>query len=124
MTREEFGRLLEVALDAAARNAEAALGQAVPRSFRIRLHGAGKQGERMVDVKTASDELYLGEDRFYRIIDVAVVEVSSDASTAFVRASSHPPGSFQETWNQPPGSGPFKQILAQKVTVVSRQGGD
>jgi hypothetical protein len=119
MTREEFGRLFESALDAAAAHAEASLNRKIPRHFRISLHGAGHIGERVMDVKGAADALYLGENRFYRIIDVSVVEVSGDMSTVFVRASAHQPGSFQETWNNPPGSGPFKQIWAQEIKVTN-----
>jgi hypothetical protein len=68
-------------------------------------------------VAAAGDALYLGDDRFYRIIDVAVVGVSADTTTVFVWASAHHPGSFNETWNDPPGSGPFKQLIADEIKV-------
>jgi hypothetical protein len=119
MTRDEFGRLFESALETAATNAQGILKRKVPRSFGIRLHGAGHRGERVMDVNAAANALYLGENRFYRIIDVCVVEVSGDVSTVFVRASAHQPGSLEETWNDPPGSGPFKQLWAQEIKVTS-----
>jgi hypothetical protein len=66
----------------------------------------------------AFEAVYLGADRFYRIIDVSVIRVSKDVSTVFMCISGHNPGPLNETWNQPPGSGPFKQLLATRVAVV------
>jgi hypothetical protein len=66
----------------------------------------------------AFEKIYLGPDRFYRIIDVAVRRVSEDVCTVFVGISGHAPGPLNQTWNQPPGSGPFKQVLADVVKVT------
>lgn len=109
MIKEEFRRLFDSALESAARNAEGHLGHSVPRSFRILLHGAGHPGD-LVEPETALDALYISEDRFYRIIDVAVQAVDPRCTTVFVRASSHTPSRFEQTWNDPPGGGPFKQL--------------
>ena len=65
----------------------------------------------------AVEEVYLGPDRFYQVIDVAVRRVSKDACTVFMGVSGHPPGSLNQTWNQPHGSGPFKQVVADEVKV-------
>jgi hypothetical protein len=64
------------------------------------------------------DRLYLGEGRFYRIIDVAVIEIAEDYTICFVRASDHAPGTFEQTWNSPAGSGPFKQLIAKEIRVI------
>jgi hypothetical protein len=109
MTREEFGQRLQDALETARLKAEQLLGVSLPRTYRVRLYGAGHGGD-VVDVETAADALYLGEDLFYRVIDVGVVEATRAITTVFVRASAHPPGGFEQTWNTPPGSGPFKQL--------------
>jgi hypothetical protein len=61
--------------------------------------------------------LYLGPDRFFRIVDVAVLWVLNDRCVVFMRVSSHKPRSFAETWSQPEGSGPFKQIDSQAIEV-------
>lgn len=114
MTRNEFARLFEVALEEAARNAEKALSRDIPRVFKIRLHAAGLSGE-LLNVSSALEALYLGEDKFFRIIDLMVIEVNSTQSIVFVRPSSHTPSSFHDTWNDPPGMGPFKQIIAEKI---------
>ena len=71
----------------------------------------------MVEPGAAIHDLYLGTDRFYRIIDVAVIEVGKGHTTVFVRASDHKPASFEQTWNDPPGSGPFKQLIADSIKV-------
>jgi len=52
---------------------------------------------------------------YHRIIDVAVIKVSRNENTIFMRASDHTPSTFDKTWNNPPGSGPFKQLISQKI---------
>jgi hypothetical protein len=62
----------------------------------------------------ALDNIYLGPDRFYRIIDVAIKELLPKESVVFVRVSGHPPDVFGTTWD-PASTGPFKQILSDKI---------
>lgn len=117
MSKLEFERLLKTALETAAINAESRVRRNVPRRFNVLLYGAGHSGD-LMDVQTAVDALYLGEDRVYLIIDVAIVEIGKRFSTAFVRASSHRPGSFNQTWNNPVGSGPFKQLIPKEIKII------
>jgi hypothetical protein len=117
MTREEFGALFQSALERAALNAESKVSHAVPRNFRIRLHGAGYGGQHLMGVQEGADMLYLGEHRFYRIVDLAVTEIVGPETIVFVRASDHEPGTLAQTWDTPPGSGPFKQLLAEEISV-------
>ena len=113
MTREEYRELFQRSLNIAADNAEAKLPKPIPRSFLIALHSFGYD-DQLLSVDEAVDKMYLGCDRFYRIIDVAVIEVSSNESVAFVRVSGHAPDTFGATWD-PTGSGPFKQLIADKI---------
>ena len=85
----------------------------IPRSFLIELHGGGCPGE-TVPVKEALDRLYLGSERFYRIIDVALKKLLPTKSVMFVRVSGHSPTNFNETWN-PSDLGPFKQIVGETI---------
>lgn len=117
MTKEEFKALFEQALEAAAKNAETKLGRPVPRMFEIEMHGLAP-GPRILKKDDAFEEIYLGPDRFYRIIDLAVRRVAKDACTVFMGISGHTPGPLNQTWDQPPGSGPFKQVLADEVKVT------
>lgn len=117
MSKEEFKTLFEHALEVAAQNAEKKLGHPVPRRFEIETHGLAPQ-PRVLKKDDACEEIYLGPDRFYRIIDISVCCVSKDVSTVYMVVSGHPPGALNQTWNQPPGNGPFKQVLADEVKVT------
>lgn len=120
MTKTEFGELFRRVLNVAAGNAEAKLTKPIPHSFLIRLHSFGYD-DRLISVDEAIDKIYVGSDRFYRIIDVAIEEVLSNESVVFLRVSGHAPDALSATW-EPTGSGPFKQIVFDKV-LDRRAGG-
>jgi hypothetical protein len=113
MTKTEFRSLFLRALNVAADNAEAKLAEQVPRAFLIELHGAGCAGH-ILSVDDAVGYLYLGDDRFYRIVDVAVTQIRPGETVVFTRVSGHRPAGFDHTFD-PSGLGPFKQILAEHV---------
>jgi hypothetical protein len=113
MTKGDFRKLFLKALNAAADNAEAGLATPVPRSFRIELHAPGSMGTAM-SVDEALDKIWLGNNRFYRVIDVAIKEALPGRSLAFARVSGHAPTRFENTWD-PSNLGPFKQIVAEQV---------
>jgi len=113
MTKGEFRDLFLRALSAAAENAEARLARPVPRSFTIELYAPPSPGQ-TVSVDQALDRIYLGKDRFHKIIDVAIRRLLPRKSVAFVRVSGHPPAPFSQTWD-PADLGPFKQIIAEKI---------
>lgn len=58
--------------------------------------------------------MYVGDDRFYRFIDVVVTEVFPDKSVVFVYIGGHPTLKFEDTWD-PAALGPFKQLLGDKI---------
>ena len=116
MTKSEYLSIFETALDVAAKNAESMLGFPIPKMYEIGFHGLAPSS-RSLSKEAAFEALYLGPDRFFRIIDISVRRVSNQVCTVFLRVSSHPPGSFDQTWNQPAGSGPFKQVLASEIEV-------
>ncbi len=111
MNREEFRDLFTSALDEAFKNAERLLGISLSDNVKIELYGAGHSGD-IVDLETATDSLFLGENLFFVVIDVSVIKISSDSTIIWVAASGHPPVPFEKTWNDPPGRGPFKQVFA------------
>jgi hypothetical protein len=46
------------------------------------------------------------------VIDVSVMKATSNITRARVVVSGHKPVvAFEQTWNDPPGSGPFKQMI-------------
>ncbi len=117
MNKEEFKVLFERALEVAAQNAEEKIGHAVPREFEIEFHGKAPN-PRILRKEEALEEIYIDADRFYRIINVAVRRISKGVTTVFVGISGHAPGRFDQTWNRPSGSGPFKQVLANDLRLA------
>jgi hypothetical protein len=113
MTKSEFRALFLRALKVAADNAEAKLAEPVPHEFAVALHGAGHTGQR-INVDEAVSLIFLAENQFYRIIDLAVTEVLPGETVVFARISGHQPGDFAHTFD-PTGLGPFKQVLAEHV---------
>jgi hypothetical protein len=114
VTRQDFSELFLAGLDRAAASAEAQLCRAVPRRFGILRGSPGPDGRR-ISVEEALSELWISEDRFYRVIDLAPVEVLPSITWVWVRESGHPPSAFDETWNEPRGSGPFKVLVPAKI---------
>ena len=114
MTKDAFRLLFHSAIGIAADNAAKKLGRSVPRHFEIERHGLAPM-PRLLSVDEAFSEIYLGPGRFYRVIDLAARHVTDKVTTIFMRVSGHPPEAFDRTWNQPIGSGPFKQLLANEI---------
>ena len=117
MTKEAFKALFEDALEVAAENAEKKLGRPVPRSFDIEMHGLAHHPS-ILDKHEALEAIYLGPDRFYCIIDLSVIRVSKDSCTVFMCISGHEPSALKRTWDQPTGSGPFKQLLPLRIELI------
>lgn len=109
--------MFERGLEIAAQNAENILRRKLSRQFEIEVHGL-KPNSRRLSKEAAFKEIYLGEKRFYRIIDLSVCRVSGNVLTVYMVVSGHKPGSLDQTWNQPPGSGPFKQVVANEIEVI------
>lgn len=116
MNRTAFRALFEQALALAVRRAEDQLGFDIPCNFQIELHGAGYSGQQF-DVDTTLEKLYLGEEQFYRSIDMVVKEVNTRITRVFVGVSGHPPTSYDMTWD-PNGFGPFKPSVAFDIKFV------
>jgi hypothetical protein len=114
MPKDNFKALFDEAIAKAIENAQQQSGRHIRPDVQIILYGAGHSGD-LLSRPDALDVLYLGDDKFYRVIDVAVVAVNSQFTRIVMAASGHPPGSFEQTWNDPPGSGPFKQVISKEI---------
>jgi hypothetical protein len=77
--RDDFEALFRRKLEEAAQNADAQLGVEVPRHFGI-LRESPKADGRRISVEEAVSELFISDVAFYRIIDLAVVEVLAGPS--------------------------------------------
>lgn len=115
MKKLQFLSLFEKNIENALQLAEKVLNASISRNIEIELHGAEYSGL-LTDVEKAVDILYLGEDRFYRIIDVGVKGVGESRTRVFVGVSGHEPARFDETWDIPPGNGPFKPV--EPVAII------
>ncbi len=58
----------------------------------------------------AADALYLGPERFYKLIDVVVKWIEGDITVVFVRAADFDPCPWEATLD-PNGLGPFKTTM-------------
>lgn len=116
MNKRDFTQLFAQALETATQHAEKKLGYRLPRSYQIRLYGAGCSGN-LLEVSCALEKLYLNEKQFYRVIDLSVTRVNPQNVTVFVRVSGHRPVPFAQTWNTQLGNGPFKQLISQQIEV-------
>jgi hypothetical protein len=112
MKFDEFKQLFLSALEIAADNAEKALGKKIPHTYEVILHCTGHSGD-VLSVDEAAASLFIDENKFYAVIDVAVQQVSLNATRVFVRCSGHAPVPFEKTWNFSNGNGSFKQLFAQ-----------
>jgi hypothetical protein len=71
----------------------------------------------MLTVDEALDQIYLGGDRYYRVIDVAIRRLRPEGPVMFARVSGHAPVEYGNTWD-PTDLGPFKQLVSQEIETV------
>lgn len=117
MTFEEFKKLFNDAIEEASLNAENKLGRLIPRSFLFQYHGPGRESnKRDFTFEEVLNRIFLSEEKFFRIIDVAVIAVTPTSSVVFVRVSGHEPSTLDKTFY---GNSPFKQLIAQPIRVYS-----
>jgi hypothetical protein len=118
MKFEEFKVLFIQQLEIATENAEKDLDRQIPRDYEVLLYAPRYSGV-IVDVNKAVSALFIEDTRFYRIIDIAILQISNKKSRVFARVSGDDPVPFESTWNTPQGSGPFKHIIAQIKEIDS-----
>jgi hypothetical protein len=112
MNKQEFCDLYYLCLEEAVVNAECHNAVTLPRQFEIEFHGLGFSREFM-DADLACDFLYLGDDEFVFLVDLAVMRATEDLTTVFLRVSDHTHTTrFEETFNYREGRGPFKQLIS------------
>lgn len=118
VTKEHLTELFHRALVAAADKAESKAKITLPRTFMINLQAFGNTAD-LLTCDQAIDQIYLGCDNFYKVIDVAIIAYRAAYSVAFVRVSGHPPGAFTETI-APEEFGPFNVLVSEKLDKLSQ----
>ncbi len=117
MNAQQFRQVFDAALETAAKNVEEEYKVQVPRVFEIEFGGLGYQPS-IIDVDEAFNRLYLGEDLYVAIVDTGVLEANHHVTRVWMNVPGYPPKSrFEDTWNQPPGTGPFKQVIVGLMNV-------
>jgi hypothetical protein len=118
MNRDEFKELFEAELEKAVVAQEEIQGRELPRNFDIEFSGQGISRE-IIDVDLATDLLYLGENEFLSLVDMMVIAANSKVTRVFISVTGRPSKpTFEETWNHPPGSGPFKQVIFTQFRIL------
>jgi hypothetical protein len=117
MNMHDFGQLLREKLNEAVDLGERSLGKQIPRNLMI-LRDSPKSDERRISVEQAISELFVSDDKFYNTIELTVVEVSPTTTWIFADEKGDSTNSFDKTLNQPPGSGPFKPLMSNKIRTL------
>jgi hypothetical protein len=109
MQKDEFARRFRNSIEEARTQAAGVLGESLPVENIVHLIGHSGKPTANVSVEEAINDLYLGDDKTYRVIDVAVLKVNGGRTLILVRPTSHEPS--QVMWDTPVGSGPFKVMV-------------
>lgn len=114
VTKDAFRKLFESIIENAAKNAELIFKIHVPRTIHIEIIGAGRP-RRILPPDVAVDELFINESKFWGAIDVCVTEINTTYQFSIITltVSGYEPRPFEDTWNTPPGNGPFKQVVCE-----------
>lgn len=113
MNKEKFKSLFCRALVIAAEKAESRAKIIVPRTFMIDLQAFGYSGG-LLTCAQIINRIYIGEDKFYRIIDVAITGIHPKYAVAFARVSGHSPSVFSDTLS-PNELAPFNIMTSTKI---------
>ncbi len=101
----EFTNLFDAALKLSLESAEKAQGCRMDTPTAFEVH-APNSSEELVGKQEAIKLIYIGENEFFKIIDISVIERDGQF-VGFVRVSGHRPVSVEETYD-PSDLGPFK----------------
>lgn len=118
MTKKKFAELFATVIERAIAEAERSVGHNLSNHVEIKLFGASYSGQTL-NLPSVIDVLYLDEHRFYKLIDVAVMESDKYSTYLFVRVSDHEPGTWEDTYDPYNGMGPFKLLIPSEVIVRS-----
>lgn len=109
LTKETFRDLLLECIRITMDTAQKDIADPLPEKWSLELAAFGQAGK-IASLDEVLAFLYV-QGTFPRIVDIAVRGFTKDATLIWIRPSAHPYVSdIKETWNQPPGMGPFKSI--------------
>lgn len=116
MTKQAFRNLLVQVLNQVKANTEEQLERPLADQFEIELYGAYHAGS-ILNLAETLDAIFLDEERFYRVINVSVCEISQQKTRFRLGVSGHEPSTFKKTWDSS-GWGPFKEIIPVQIRIL------
>ena len=117
MNLAQYCEVFAQAVEASIKEAEKAHRISLPRDLIFEIPFKGLP-DRYSNIEDMAKVIYLNENSFYRIIDVAVRAEISGQSLVWVRVSGHPPSEWKDTWD-PAVYGPFKSIISSEIQGAS-----
>lgn len=118
MDKDEFGEIMQAALEALATETEAHFPIILPRQLMVKV----QQGavHHIMPIAHALDLIYLGDKDFWVKIKLSVVEVDPVAGQTLVamHPSGHKTPKFEYTWNYKNGLGSFDLHIPDQLKVA------
>jgi hypothetical protein len=109
ITREVLYDLLFRCIHISLETAQREVAEPLPEQLRLELPAFGQAG-REASLEEVLAALYI-DGTFPRVVDVAIRGIINKRTIIWIRPSGHAYVSdITDTWNQPPGTGPFKSI--------------
>jgi len=109
MRYEDLRKLFEEAVERTLIMAQELVEEELPINFSFLL-ASSTEANRLEDIEGILTTLYQS-GAFPRIVDLSVCGIRENETVLWVRPSAHPLTSdLEQTWNQPPGAGPFKAL--------------
>ena len=109
ITYETLHDLLNKAIDATMEIAQKEISDPLPGQLYLDLAAFGRSGKES-SLEEVMSLLYVN-GKFPRVVDIGIKGITKGTTIIWIRPSGHSyVSNIAETWNQPPGMGPFKSI--------------
>jgi hypothetical protein len=109
ITREVLRDLLDQCIDMTLKTVQGEVAEPLPEQICLELATFGRSG-RTSSLEEVLSLLYIN-GTFPRVVDIAIKGIARECTIIWIRPSGHAYVSdITDTWNQPPGMGPFKSI--------------
>lgn len=109
ITSETLRELLKKCINTTIENVQKEISDPLPRTLYLELAAFGRSGKE-ASLEEVMSYLYI-DGTFPQVVDIGIKGISKGSTLIRIRPSSHTyVREISDTWNQPPGMGPFKSI--------------
>lgn len=120
VTEETVRKLFEQCIKTAIEEAQQQISEPLPTRFYLGFEAFGQHGKEL-SIDEVISFLYR-DGAFPRIVDIAVRGIRDGRTFIWIRPSSHQyVKDFSQTWNTPPGMGPFKCVGLMLPTFIQQR---